>query len=63
MEAGKTLPIHTGDFKGVLRYHLGLECPEDPCARRGRAAGFSSRVSRTDAQISCIARVTEASNV
>jgi ornithine lipid ester-linked acyl 2-hydroxylase len=31
LEQGKTLPLHRGPYKGLLRYHLGLIVPsEDP---------------------------------
>jgi beta-hydroxylase len=29
LEPGSKIPIHTGPFKGCIRYHLGLNCPED----------------------------------
>ena len=28
IEGGKHIPIHTGYFKGIVRYHLGMHCPE-----------------------------------
>ena len=28
--AGKVIKPHTGDFKGILRYHLGLHIPPRP---------------------------------
>ncbi len=28
LKPGAELPLHTGPFKGVLRYHLGLEVPQ-----------------------------------
>ena len=31
LEPGKTIPSHYGPFKGVLRYHLGLEIPKGTC--------------------------------
>jgi beta-hydroxylase len=29
LEPGGHIPYHLGIFKGCLRYHLGLDCPED----------------------------------
>ena len=36
---GKRIPPHDGPYKGVLRYHLGLDGP----GRTGRAGGHPGR--------------------
>ena len=29
LEPGSKIPVHAGPFKGCIRYHLGLNCPQD----------------------------------
>ena len=51
LEPNATIPRHTGEYKGILRYHLGIEVPD----AEAMAASESAKASWFESQIGPVA--------